>query len=106
MTELVEQGGDIVVGQQSRFAADRRRKIAGEIGHWPLQTFAVAEAGAADIHPGAAALLGAGVGIEIEGCHHTLVGIDQLVVAHIAVPHRHAGALTRAHPEQTLGQFE
>jgi len=66
VTEFVEQRDHFIVSEQRRLAADRRRKIAGEVRNGRLD--AVRDAAARDriVHPRATALRRARVEIEVK----------------------------------------
>jgi hypothetical protein len=66
VAELVEQGDDVVVGEQGRLAADRPGEVAVEVGHRGLDALALAPTGDGVVHPGAAALGVAGVEVQVE----------------------------------------
>ncbi|MNM61958.1 hypothetical protein D3C81_732710 [compost metagenome] len=86
VAEFVEQGGDFVVGQQRRLAADRRGEVAHQVGDRCLQ---VAGDGATTVaravHPGTATLVGAGIEVEVEAADVLAVFLD-LEQAHFRVP--------------------
>ncbi|SUD58028.1 Uncharacterised protein [Ectopseudomonas oleovorans] len=87
MAEFVEQGGDLIVGQQRRLAADWRGEVAHQVGHRGDQQLALGVAAlvARAVHPGAAALVGAGVEIE-EEAPDMLAVLLNLEQAYVRVP--------------------
>ena len=87
VAEFVEQGQHVVMGEQGRLAFGRRREIAGQEGHRQLQLLAVVETGAADIHPGTAALAIARVQVDVGAGEHAAVGVAHVVIAHVRMPH-------------------
>ncbi len=66
VAELVEQGLDLGVGQERGLAVHRGGEVADQIGDRDLVAAGRVQAVGADIHPGPAALVLAGIGIEIE----------------------------------------
>src|SRR3546814_9163581 len=66
VAEFVEQRHDFVVRQQCRFARQRWREIASQISDRLLQAMRGMAAVDALVHPGAGALVGARVRVEIE----------------------------------------
>ena len=92
VAELVEQRQHVVVREERRMSAARRQEIADEIGH--RQRRACGEMFAADalIHPGAAALVGTRVGIEIEAADGVARRIRDLKEAHVRMPQRNSVA--------------
>ena len=112
VAEFVEQRDHVVVGQQRRFVADRRREVADQMRHRRLQRGAVGAlpAAAHHVHPRTRALAGAGVGIEVELADQLRCAITRglagggpldAVEAHAVVPHRR-GVEPDAHIEQGL----
>ena len=104
VAELVEQGDDVVVGQQAGAALDGRRGVAGEVGHGDLA--GEAEPRAADVHPRAAALALAGVVVEVHAGTHAAIGIEHVEVLHVRMPGRDVQALAEAHAEHVGGDVE
>src|SRR6185437_1302403 len=58
------------------------------------------------VHPGAAALVGARVSIQIEAADRPPRGALDLEEAYVRMPHRSAAALADVHVEEPLGDFE
>ena len=71
MTELVEEGDGVVVGEQRRLAIDALGEVAHQVGHRGLQAAVVwaQPAGAHVVHPGPAAFARAGARVEVELAH-------------------------------------
>ena len=86
VAEFVEQRGHVVVRQQRRLLRRRRREVAGQIGDRQMRRRAVAKARAAHVHPGAAALAGARIQIDIGAGDDLAVGIEHVVEAHVRMP--------------------
>ncbi len=107
MAELVEQGDHLVVGEQGRLAIHRAVEVAGQVGHRLLQrpvlTVATAEA---DIHPGAALLVLAGIEIEVEAATQLVIGVEDVVEAYVRVPGVDTEALAHLHAEHPLDHLE
>ncbi|MNJ14934.1 hypothetical protein D3C77_91690 [compost metagenome] len=86
MAELVEQGGDFVVGQQRRLARGGRGEVAHQVGHRALQLAVSGQATVAGaVHPGTAALVGTGIEVEEEAPDVLAVLLD-FEQAHIRMP--------------------
>src|SRR5579872_370136 len=104
--ELVKECKYVIMGEQRRALVARREEIAHQLGHRPGQPRGEALASDTLVHPGAAALVGPCVGIEVEVPDRLAVGAFDLEKAHIRMPDRHALALADAYAKQTLGDFE
>ena len=105
MAELVEQGGDFVVSQQRGPAFERRREVAHQVRDRRLQRpFGPGPAGAHVVHPGARALAGARVRVEVELADQLRTPLDA-EEAHAGVPHGRAVG-PDAHLEQRLDDAE
>src|SRR5262245_47940514 len=92
MAKFVEERFDLVKTHQCRFAVDRRRLVADEIGHWETHCVPGGSKNAAApdtlIHPRPAALLGrSAVRVKIKGHNGTLLVIVDAEEAHIFVPY-------------------
>ena len=96
MAEFVKQGGHLVMRQQRRRGADRRGEIAHQLRHRQRRSRRQGFGDHAFVHPCAAALLGARVGIEEEPRDDALVLIEQIVVAHARVPDADSRPLAHA----------
>ncbi len=106
VAELMEQGGDFVVGQQRRLAIHRRREVTGQEGHRQLQLAAkVAPADPAVCHPGATAFALARKEVEVEPGQRLAVAADA-IGRDIRVPGFHVGPGFNLHVEQSLGNSE
>ncbi len=106
VAELVEQGDHLVMGEQGRLVAHRRGGVAGHVGDRDLHPVPVPHPVHALVHPGAAALLGPGVEVQVELCAGRAVGITDLVEAHVRMPHVHAVHFHDAHLVEALHQAE
>ncbi len=92
VAELVEQRDDVVVREQGRAAVDRGGEVAHEVRHRRLQRPAVGAQPARTrvVHPGARALAGAGVEVQVELAHQRAAALDP-VEADALVPRRRGG---------------
>ena len=106
VAELVKQGLDLVMGEQHWLAVHRGREIAGHVGDRDLGAFAGDHARLAGVHPGAAALVGACIQVEIELAAHRAVGIADLVELDVGVPDIHAVHLVEAHSVEPADHFK
>src|SRR3569833_2675345 len=106
MTKLVEHRQDIVMRQQCRTTVARWQEVAHEIGH--RERGARIEPLAADalVHPGATALVGTRVGVEIEAPYRLAGGALDFEESHVRMPHRRILTLTDADCEETFGYFK
>ena len=112
MAELMEQGGDFVVGQQRRLARRGRGKVAHQVRHRALQAAGGSTATVASaVHPGTATLVGAGVQVEEEAAHVLAVflisnrrtsgcQVSKPLSSAISMPYRRCTMVNR--PESTL----
>ena len=64
MAELMEQGSELVVGEQCWAVPYRSRKITHHIGHWNLQTLGSLTSYPAVVHPSSAAFMCPGIQIK------------------------------------------
>ena len=88
VTELVKQGGHVVMREQCGTAVDGRGKVADEVRHRCLQSTLGARPAAAHIvHPCPRPLAWPGIGIQVE-LPHQLAGALNAEEAHGRVPHR------------------
>jgi hypothetical protein len=103
---LVEQGDDVVVREQRRLAVHALGEVAHQVRHRRLQRAAVgAQPARADVvHPGAAALAGAGRGVQVELADQLCRPFDA-VELDARVPGRRVVAADR-HLEQRLDDLE
>ncbi len=106
MAEFVEQGQHFVVGQQRRVAAQRRGEVAGQIGHRQLQAAMGAATAQALVHPGAATLILARIGVEVEQADVGAVGLTQCVSGDILVPGGDVAHALDLHAVKALDQGE
>jgi hypothetical protein len=106
VAKLVEQRQHIVMCQESGPSLSRRQHVADQVRHRQSRAGGQALASDALIHPRAAALVGSGIGIEIEAADRPPPGALDLEEAHVRVPHGRAAALPNAHIEQPLGDLE
>ena len=91
VTELVEQGDDFVMGKQRRLAWQRRSVVAVEIGHRRLDAVALPAPCDGVVHPGAAALAGAGIEVEVELADLLAAMVGNLEEFHVLMPHWRLG---------------
>ena len=106
MAEFVEQGQYVVVRQQRRRLGGGRREIAGQEGDRQFQRRTVAETRAADVHPGAAALAGARIEIDIAARDDATVAIAHVEIAHVRMPDIHAVTRAQWDAIQAFDQLE
>src|ERR1700677_4318395 len=106
VTELVKESGHLVVRQERWRAAERSGEIAHQLRY--RDGFARGERFGDDtlVHPGPAALLDAGIRIEIEARDDASFRVGQVVVAHARVPDADAGPLPDGDAVETLGHPE
>jgi hypothetical protein len=104
--ELMEECHDVIVCQERRALPARRQEIAHQVGHRQGIPRGQALAPDALVHPRAAALARARIGIEVEAADGRPRGTADVEETHILVPQRHAGSLADAHLEEPLGDFE
>ena len=88
VAKLMEQGDDVVVRQQRRFAIHAIGKVADQMGYGGLQLAGIRAqpAGAHVIHPGAAALAGTGGLVQVELAYQFTVAFNA-VKLHRGMPH-------------------
>jgi len=106
MTELVKKGGDFVVCEKRRRAADRCGEIADQLRHRDGFTRRQRFGDHALVHPRPAAFLDPGVRVEIEARDDASRRVDEIVVAHARVPDAHPGPLAHADAVQPFGHRE
>jgi hypothetical protein len=106
VAELVEEGGHVVVREQRRLAVHAAGEVAHQLRDGRLQHAVVGAqpAGAHVVHPGAAALGGAGGGVEVELADLLAAALDA-VELHARMPRGRAVAADR-HLEQRLDDLE
>ena len=107
VAEFMEQGLDLVVGQQCRLVTDRRREVAGEVGDWCLHVVIRAKTHGALVHPGPAAFLRPGVKVEIELADKLATfTVTDFIKQHIRVPGIHAVGLFDGDIEEAADNIE
>ena len=109
VTELVKQRNHVVVVEQRRRIADRRRKITDQVGDRELQSGTELFADRAFIHPRAAAFVLACVKVDEKAADLIARCIADLVESDVggAIPRHRRGARSSArtefaHPEQAI----
>ena len=107
VAELVEQGDHFVVGEQRRFAVDRTVEVTGQVGDRLLQgAIQLTHLADAVVHPRPAALVLAGIQVEIEAAAQLVVFVIQLEEAHFRMPHIDIGTLFGGNTVNALHHFE
>src|SRR6185437_15990155 len=104
--ELVEERQHVIVRQESRPAIARRQHVANEVGRRQRGAGRQTLAPDALVHPRAAALVGSGVGIEVEAPDWPSRRALDLEEAHVRMPDRSAALLAYPHLEEPLGDLE
>ena len=105
VAELVEQRQHVVVRQQRRLIRRRRQEVAHQVRHRQRRAARQALAADALVHPGAAALVRARVGVEVEAADRLAAGTD-VEKSRVGVPHRCALPLADGDAEQPFGDLE
>ena len=106
VAKLMEQGDDVVMRQQRRFAIHAISKVADQMGYRGLQLAGIRAqpAGTYVVHPGAAALTGTGGLIQVELAYQFAVAFNA-VELHRRMPHGGAVA-ANCHFEQGFDDLE
>ena len=86
VAKFVEQGDDIIVGEQGRFATDRRGEIAGEKCYRMLNFAVFAATRYGIVHPRATTLVVAGIEVKIKLSNQRAVVIAHVKKARVGVP--------------------
>lgn len=107
VAELVEQGDHFVMGEQRRLAVDRAVEVTGQVGDRLLQgTIQFTHLADAVVHPRPAALMLAGIQVEIEAAAQLVVFVIQLEEAHFRMPHIDIGTLFSGNTVNALNHFK
>ena len=106
VAELVKQRGDFVVRQEGRSRRDRSGEVAYQLRDRQRVARGQRLGDDAFVHPCAAALLGARIGIEVEAGDDFVAGVQQIVKADAGMPHADRRSLTHADSVQALRQRE
>ena len=94
------------MGEQRLASAQRRREVADQVGHRRRQTLGVAPPRAAVVHPGTAALVLAGVGIEEEESDLGPILLAETIGGDVLVPCRQARYRFRMHAVERAHELE
>lgn len=107
VAELMEQCGHFIVREERRFAFQRTVKVTGQVRDRFLQR-AVGFAHLADaiIHPRAAALVLAGIQVEVEAAAQFAGFIEQIEETHVRMVHIHIFALFGGDTVNAFYHFE
>ena len=84
--EFMEQGEHLVMGQQRGFTRYRWGEVTGQVGDRQLYVAVVQSADNALVHPGAAALVRAGIQVEIKSAAQPAAIVTDLEIPYIGVP--------------------
>ena len=106
MAALVEEGQHLGMGQQRGLVPHGRGEVTHQVGAGDLVAGGGAEPVDADIHPGPAALVGTGKGVEVELATQVAVARADLEEAHIRMPGLDPLDLADADVEEPLQQVE
>ena len=105
MAEFMKQRDRIIMGQQCRLIPAGRGEVAGQRGNGLLQALPGARPPGSIVHPRAAALLLAGIRVEIEPGQQFTGLVQHFESQHVVMPAGQLG-LAELHAEQLAGGAE
>src|SRR5687768_582298 len=112
VAKFVEDGFNLAMGEERRLASDRRGKVAADQSEVRAKLIGGGAAGDQGIHPGAAALILAGIPVGVEAPEEHTVFVADVVIAHLRIPYRNVPFLGDVNSvqavyetEQTLSHF-
>src|SRR5215469_8033968 len=106
VTELMENRFHFAVDQQRRLATRRRSKVAADQSQVWAKAGSRRPAGDQRFHPGAAALILAGIPVSVEAAEKLAGFVVNVVVANLGVPNGYAALFGDFHAVEPTYQLE